>query len=109
MRKFCDCNIVDVLYDIMRHHIPMKYIQEWLGHANFATTADVYSHLDYSSKMESASVIAEALSDRQVHGSNGEEPLYDSNDEESSEFESVFLPGEDEYDYDDKQEDDCEM
>ena len=27
----------------------MKDIQEWLGHASFSTTADIYSHLDYSS------------------------------------------------------------
>ncbi len=42
----------------------MKQIQEWLGHSNFATTADVYSHLDYSSKVMSASAIAEALAPR---------------------------------------------
>ena len=40
---------------------PMKNIQEWLGHSNFNTTADVYSHLDYSTKLESASTISSAL------------------------------------------------
>ena len=39
----------------------MKNIQEWLGHSNFNTTADVYSHLDYSSKYESANAINQAL------------------------------------------------
>jgi integrase len=34
--------------------VPMKQIQEWLGHATFSTTADIYSHLDYSSKLKSA-------------------------------------------------------
>lgn len=43
--------------------IPMKNIQEWLGHANFNTTADVYSHLDYSAKYESANAISNALTD----------------------------------------------
>ena len=42
--------------------VPMKNVQEWLGHSNFNTTADVYSHLDYSSKYESANAIASALS-----------------------------------------------
>ncbi len=42
--------------------VPMKNIQEWLGHSNFNTTADVYSHLDYSAKIESASAIRNALS-----------------------------------------------
>ena len=30
--------------------IPMKSIQEWLGHSNFSTTADIYSHIDYHAK-----------------------------------------------------------
>jgi len=41
--------------------IPMKNIQEWLGHSNFSTTADVYSHLDYTTKLESANAITQAL------------------------------------------------
>ncbi len=41
--------------------IPMKNIQEWLGHSNFNTTADVYSHLDYTAKYESANAISSAL------------------------------------------------
>ena len=39
----------------------MKNIQEWLGHSNFNTTADVYSHLDYTAKYESAKAISTAL------------------------------------------------
>lgn len=39
----------------------MKNIQEWLGHSNCNTTVDVYSHLDYSAKLESASAISNAL------------------------------------------------
>jgi len=38
----------------------MKDIQEWLGHSNFATTANLYAHLDFDSKMESASVVGNA-------------------------------------------------
>ena len=45
--------------------VPMKNIQEWLGHSNFNTTVDVYSHLDYSSKYESASAISNALTNKQ--------------------------------------------
>lgn len=41
--------------------IHMKQIQEWLGHADFSTTANIYSHLDYSSKIESAKNISNAL------------------------------------------------
>ena len=39
----------------------MKNIQECLGHSNFSTTADVYSHLDYTTKYESANAINQAL------------------------------------------------
>ena len=38
--------------------IQMKEIQEWLGHANFSTTADVYSHLDFSAKIKAARTIS---------------------------------------------------
>ena len=39
----------------------MKQIQDWLGHSTFATTADIYSHLDFNSKQESAEAIAQAF------------------------------------------------
>lgn len=41
--------------------IPMKAIQEWLGHSNFSTTANIYVHLDSNSKQLSAQVIASAF------------------------------------------------
>lgn len=41
--------------------VPMKEIQLWLGHSNFSTTADIYSHLDYSSKVDAAIKIADVL------------------------------------------------
>ena len=34
--------------------VPMKQIQERLGHSTFSTTADIYAHLDYKSKERSA-------------------------------------------------------
>ena len=42
--------------------VQMKNIQEWLGHSNFSTTADIYSHLDFSAKIESANIISSMLS-----------------------------------------------
>lgn len=41
--------------------IPMKSIQEWLGHSNFSTTANLYAHLDSNSKKKSAEVLYNAL------------------------------------------------
>lgn len=41
--------------------IPMKSIQEWLGHSNFSTTANLYAHLDSNSKKKSAEVLYNSL------------------------------------------------
>ena len=46
---------------LLANGVPMKAIQEWLGHSNYRTTADVYSHLDFSSKAYSAEVISRML------------------------------------------------
>ena len=46
---------------MLANNVPMKQIQEWLGHSTFQTTADIYAHLDYSSKLSSANAISNAL------------------------------------------------
>ena len=43
---------------MLKNGVPMKNIQEWLGHADFGTTANIYSHLDYSAKQSSANTIS---------------------------------------------------
>lgn len=39
------------------HGVSLKDIQEWLGHSTISTTANIYTHLDYSSKETSANAI----------------------------------------------------
>jgi len=39
---------------MLDNRVPLKQIQEWLGHSDFGTTANIYAHLDYSSKISSA-------------------------------------------------------
>ncbi len=46
---------------MLANGVPMKQIQEWLGHSTFQTTADIYAHLDFSSKLSSANAISTAL------------------------------------------------
>ncbi|MBR5220363.1 MAG: site-specific integrase [Clostridia bacterium] len=41
--------------------VSMKLIQEWLGHSDMNTTANIYSHVDSVSKMETGNVIGEVL------------------------------------------------
>ena len=46
---------------LLANGVPMKQIQEWLGHSDFSTTANIYSHLDYSSKVASADALMKGL------------------------------------------------
>ena len=47
---------------LLANGVNMKEIQQWLGHSNFNTTANIYSHIDSSSKEKSANVITNILS-----------------------------------------------
>ncbi len=42
---------------LLASKVPMKQIQVWLGHSTFATTADIYAHLDYSAQIETGAVM----------------------------------------------------
>ena len=46
---------------LLANGIPMKQIQEWLGHSDFSTTANTYAHLEYSSKVVSADAMLAGL------------------------------------------------
>lgn len=46
---------------LLSNGVPMKQIQEWLGHSDFSTTANVYAHLDYNSKLSSADAMVNGL------------------------------------------------
>lgn len=42
--------------------VDLKDIQAWLGHSDFATTANIYSHLDATSKTNSLSALEGVIS-----------------------------------------------
>ena len=46
---------------LLANHVPLKQIQEWLGHSDFTTTANIYAHLDYKSKITSAQAMEAGL------------------------------------------------
>lgn len=46
---------------LLANGVPMKQIQEWLGHSDFSTTANIYAHLEYSSKLSSADAMLSGL------------------------------------------------
>lgn len=46
---------------LLANGVPLKQIQEWLGHSDFSTTANIYAHLDYSSKLSSAQAMVSGM------------------------------------------------
>ncbi len=39
---------------LIKHGTQMKYVQEYLGHSNFSTTANIYIHVDVGDAMNQA-------------------------------------------------------
>jgi len=46
---------------LLANGISMKQIQEWLGHSDFSTTANIYAHLEYDTKLQSAEMMAKVI------------------------------------------------
>ena len=43
---------------LLANGVSLKEIQEWLGHSDFAITANIYAHLEFDSKLKSAGKMA---------------------------------------------------
>lgn len=43
---------------LLANGVSMKEIQDWLGHSTFKTTADIYAHLAFDSKLSSANALS---------------------------------------------------
>lgn len=72
---------------LLANGVSMKEIQEWLGHSDFATTANIYSHLDYSKKISSANMMVSVIGNKKPLSSANE-----SDNLEESVLESQELP-----------------
>ncbi len=46
---------------LLAKKVPMKAIQEWLGHSTYSTTANLYTHLESNTKNISANILSEAI------------------------------------------------
>lgn len=79
---------------LLANGVPLKQIQEWLGHSDFSTTANIYAHLDYTSKISSAQAMEKGM---KLPGSDGFNSRWldvaDDEDEDESDSNSVFPDG----------------
>lgn len=46
---------------LLKNGVSMKEIQEWLGHSDFTTTANIYAHLDSSAKESTGQVMTDCI------------------------------------------------
>lgn len=82
---------------LLANGIPIKQIQDWLGHANFSTTADIYSHLDFSTKVHSANTIAASLNFSDKDETDGNKELNSFRENIAKDMQRLGIKTADEY------------
>ena len=46
---------------LLANKVPIKMIQDWLGHSDMSTTANIYSRIDFTIKIETSEVLGNVL------------------------------------------------
>ncbi|MDL2252745.1 site-specific integrase [Ruminococcaceae bacterium OttesenSCG-928-A11] len=71
---------------LLANGVPLKQIQEWLGHSDFAITANTYAHLEFDSKLKSAQAMTwiEKTSLAQTDEAETERPITANTTNENS-------------------------
>ncbi|MDL2234603.1 hypothetical protein LJC07_00425 [Christensenellaceae bacterium OttesenSCG-928-L17] len=71
---------------LLANGVPLKQIQEWLGHSDFAITANTYAHLEFDSKLKSAQAMTwiEKTSLAQADEVETERPITPNTNKENS-------------------------
>ena len=80
---------------LLANGVPLKQIQEWLGHSDFAITANTYAHLEFQSKLQSAGAMTwiENTSLAQEHkNGEGKEPGKNEQYVKSGNHRATILP-----------------
>ena len=81
---------------MLSNGVPMKQIQEWLGHADFSTTANIYSHLDYSTKLNSANTMTNVFAFSQTQEKEKENDKTQELKQEIERLKNIIAEKEDE-------------
>ncbi len=81
---------------MLSNGVPMKQIQEWLGHADFSTTANIYSHLDYSTKLNSANTMTNVFAFSQTQEKEKETDKTQELEQEIERLKNIIVEKEDE-------------
>ena len=81
---------------MLSNGVPMKQIQEWLGHADFSTTANIYSHLDYSTKLNSANTMTNVFAFSQTQEKEEKTDKTQELEQEIERLKNIIVEKEDE-------------
>lgn len=46
---------------MINNRVPLIEVQQWMGHSSISTTADMYIHLDFSNKVQSAKILENSI------------------------------------------------
>ena len=69
-RSLCQAWLEKIRFHDLRHScasllvasgVPLNSVQEWLGHSDFSTAANIYTHLDFSAKIASSMAMERTL------------------------------------------------
>lgn len=73
---------------LLANGVSLKQIQEWLGHSDFSTTANIYAHLDYTSKITSAQAMEKGMLLPRAEGFESKWIAFEDEDEDDEDLSS---------------------
>ena len=59
---------------LLANGVPMEQVKEWLGHSEISTTVDIYGHLQYATKKQSAAAIEQDIVTPMVQNLSADAP-----------------------------------